>query len=162
MSRKPFDLKAQSDALAKRLAQIPAEIVAELRPALVKGAEDLAGTMRLLVPEDEGDLEASIAVTAPGETTPAYASEGGRRTAGPNQALVTIGNPAVRHGHLVEFGTAPHTNGGLFAGTPNPGTEAQPFMQPAIRMTQAKVQRRIATAIGRAIRKAAKEGQSNA
>lgn len=161
MSRKPFDLKAQSDALAKRLAQIPAEIVAELRPALVKGAEDVAGAMRALAPEDEGDLKASVAVTAPGETTPAYASEGGRRTAGPNQALVTIGNPDVRHGHLVEFGTAPHANGGQFAGTANPGTEARPFMQPAIRITQAKVQRRIGTAVGRAIRKAA-EGKANA
>ena len=37
--------------------------------------------------------------------TPAYAEGGGRRIAGPNQALVTVGNPEMRHGHLQEFGT---------------------------------------------------------
>lgn len=162
MAREPYDLKAQAAKLAKRLEAIPAEIVAELRPALVKGAEDVASAMRALAPEDEGDLKASIAVTGPGQTTPAYASEGDRRTAGPNQALVTVGNPDVRHGHMVEFGTAPHTNGGQFAGTQNPGTEAQPFMQPAVRITRAKVQRRITTAINRAVKKAATEGTSNA
>lgn len=35
------------------------------------------------------------------------------------------------HGHFVEFGTAPHVNGGKFAGTSHPGTAPQPFMRPA-------------------------------
>lgn len=50
------DLMRQSTTLARRLAAIPAEIVAQVRPALAQGAEDLAQMARALVPEDEGDL----------------------------------------------------------------------------------------------------------
>ncbi|GGH56927.1 hypothetical protein GVY41_13920 [Frigidibacter albus] len=57
------DLMRQSAKLARRLAAIPAEIVAQVRPALVQGAEDLATMARALVPDDEGDLSASIVVT---------------------------------------------------------------------------------------------------
>ena len=37
----------------------------------------------------------------------------------------------VFYSHLVEFGTAPHINGGIFAGSKHPGTRPQPFMRPA-------------------------------
>lgn len=131
-------LSQQSKALSARLKAIPQEIVADLRPALVAGAEDIAARMRALVPVAEGDLRGSIAVTGPGQTTPAYASGGGRRTAQDNQALVTVGSPEVRHGHLVEFGTVK--------------AEAQPFMLPAFRLARAKVMGRISRAIGKAIR----------
>lgn len=133
------DLTAQSARLAKRLAAIPASVVAELRPALLKAADDLAETMKALAPEDEGDLKASITVTPPGGTTPAYAEGGGKRAAADNQALVTVGNPKMRHGHLQEFGTVNH--------------EARPFMRPATRLNRDRAQRRIARAIGAAIRK---------
>jgi hypothetical protein len=146
------DLMRQSGKLAKRLAAIPAEIVAHVRPALVQGAGDLADMARALVPEDEGDLKASIAVTPPGATTPAYAEGGGRRVAAENQALVTVGNPQARHGHLVEFGTEPHVNGGQFAGTQHPGTAAQPFLLPAARLTEDRNMRRIGRAVAQALR----------
>lgn len=148
------DLMRQSAKLAKRLAAIPAEIVAQVRPALVQAADDLADLARALVPEDEGDLKASIAVTPPGAMTPAYAEGGGRRVAAENQALVTVGNPQTRHGHLVEFGTDPHLNGGEFAGTQHPGTEAQPFLLPAARLTEDRNKRRIGRAVAQAIRMA--------
>jgi hypothetical protein len=148
------DLMRQSAKLAKRLAAIPAEIVAHVRPALVQGAGDLADMARALVPEDDGDLKASIAVTPPGAVTPAYAEGGGRRVAATNQALVTVGNPQARHGHLVEFGTDPHVNGGQFAGTQHPGTEARPFLLPAARLTEDRAKRRIGRAVAQAIRKA--------
>ncbi|MCA1286261.1 HK97 gp10 family phage protein [Salipiger bermudensis] len=151
------DLTAQAARLAKRLEAIPSAILAEVRPALVQSAEDLAQTARALAPDDEGDLRASIVVTGPGQMTPAYAEGGGKRTAGENQALVTVGNPEQRHGHLVEFGTEPHQNKGLFEGTQHPGTEAQPFLLPATRLTQDRTKRRIGRAISRAVRNAAKE-----
>lgn len=153
-----FDLNAQAARLAKRLEAIPAAILAAVRPALVQSAEDLAQVARSLAPEDEGDLKASIVVTPPGAETPAYAEGGGRRIAADNQALVTAGNPEQRHGHLVEFGTKPHENGGLFAGTQHPGTEAQPFLLPAARLTQDRAKRRIGRAVGQAVREAAQGG----
>lgn len=133
-----MSLSAQSRRLERQLNAIPREIVEQLEPALVKGAHEVASTMRLLVPEDEGDLKASISVTPPGQTTPAYAEGGGKRTAGRNQALVTVGNEDVRHGHLQEFGTVKQ--------------ESQPFMRPAARIAKPKALRRISRAIGKAIR----------
>jgi len=156
------DLQAQSKRLAARLEAIPSEIVKELRPALIQSADDLAQVAKALAPEDEGDLKRSIEVTPPGGMTPAYAQGGGRRQAGENQALVTVGNPDQRHGHLVEFGTKPHKNGGQFEGTDHPGTEAQPFLLPAMRLTQGRNLRRIGRAIGKAVRNAAKSGGGNA
>lgn len=151
------DLSAQSARLAKRFEAIPSAILNEVRPAIIQSAEDLASLARALAPEDQGHLKASIVVTTPGETTPAYAEGGGKRTAGPNQALVTVGNPQQRHGHLVEFGTDPHQNKGLFEGSQHPGTEAQPFLLPATRLSADRTKRRIGRAISRAVRNAAKE-----
>lgn len=154
------DIMRQSAKLAARLAKIPAEIRQHpaFNTALVRSAEDLAGVAVALAPEEDGDLKRSVTVTPPGGTTPAYAEGGGRRQAGENQALVTVGNPQVRHGHLIEFGTQPHINGGQFAGTQHPGTEPQPFLAPATRLTRARIQRRIGRGIGQAIRDVAKKG----
>uniref|UniRef100_UPI003B51BCED HK97-gp10 family putative phage morphogenesis protein n=1 Tax=Roseovarius indicus TaxID=540747 RepID=UPI003B51BCED len=135
-----MSLSKQSKALEARLKAIPREVLREVHPALVKGAEETADAMRALVPVAEGDLQASITVTAPGETTPAYAEGGGRRTAEDNQALVTAGNEKVRHGHLQEFGTVKQ--------------EAQPFLRPGARLARPKAMRRIQRAIGKAIRNA--------
>ncbi len=130
----------QSRALAKRLEAIPAEIVQEVRPALIKGAHEVQDMIEALAPEDQGDLVGSVAVTGPGATTPAYAEGGGKRTAGPNQALVTVGNEDVRHGHLQEFGTVHH--------------EAQPFLRPGVRIALPKAKRRIIRAINKALKAA--------
>ena len=134
-------LSEQSRILGERLKAIPDAVVRGVQPALIMGAEEVAGAMRALVPVDEGDLKASITVTAPGQTTPAYAEGGGKRTAGENQALVTAGNENVRHGHLQEFGTVKQ--------------EAQPFLRPGARLAMPKAKRRISRAIGQAIRNAA-------
>ncbi|MCF7747510.1 HK97 gp10 family phage protein [Sulfitobacter sp. M39] len=132
-------LKGSTD-LERRLLAIPLEVLAELRPALVKGAQDIADAMEQLAPEDTGDLVNTISVTGPGGTTPAYASGGGSVTLANNQAAVTVGSPDMRHGHLQEFGTVNH--------------EAQPFMRPAFRLKKAKVMARISRAVAKAIKNA--------
>ncbi len=142
MSRKYKSLAEQSHALAKRLEAIPAEVVREVRPALIKGAHDVQDAMELLAPEDTGDLVNTIAVTGPGETTPAYAAGGGKRTAGENQALVTVGSTDVRYAHIQEFGSVHH--------------EAQPFVLPGYRIARPKAERRIQAAITKAIKNAGK------
>ncbi|WP_417724205.1 HK97-gp10 family putative phage morphogenesis protein [Salipiger sp.] len=138
-----MSLSDDSKRLEARLTAIPAEVLEALRPALVRSAEEVAANMRTLVPVDQGDLRASIAVTGPGETTPAYAEGGGKRTAEPNQALVTVGNEDARHGHFQEFGTVK--------------MEAQPFMRPAFRIAKPRIDRRIKRAISAAIKKAGGE-----
>lgn len=127
-----------SKELEKRLLAIPREVLAELRPALVKGAQDIADAMEQLAPEDTGDLVNTITVTGPGGTTPAYAAGGGSVTLAENVAAVTVGSPDMRHGHLQEFGTVNH--------------EAQPFMRPAFRLKKAKVLARINRAVAKALK----------
>lgn len=136
MSRK--SLAAQSAALEKRLMAIPREVLVELRPALLKGAGDIADAMEQLAPEDTGDLVNTITVTGPGGTTPAYAAGGGSVTLAENVAAVTVGSPDVRYGHILEFGSVK--------------LEAKPFLRPAFRLKKAKVLRRIQTAISKAIK----------
>lgn len=138
----PKSLTEQSRKLEQRLNGIPAEILAALRPALMRSGEEVARNMTALVSKDTGNLADSIAVTGPGETTPAYAANGGKRTAGANQVLVTVGDADARYGHMIEFGTSK--------------MEAQPFMLPGWRLAKPRIDRRIKSAITTAIKKAAK------
>ncbi|MBM3089255.1 HK97 gp10 family phage protein [Ensifer sp. T173] len=133
-------LSQQSAALSHRLSAIPKEVLDALRPALIRSGEEVATNMRALAEasRDTGALVDSITVTGPGETTPAYAAGGGKRTANANQVLVTVGNEEVRHGHLVEFGTVK--------------TEAQPFMLPGFRLGKPRIERRISRAITNALK----------
>lgn len=147
--------KQTSDALTRRLAAIPAEVAERIKPAIAKSVNEVAADARTLAEasRDDGDLIGSIEATAPGGTTPAYGTDGQRKLHD-LQGAVTVGSPEVRHGHLIEFGTDPHVNGGQFAGTQHPGTEAQPFLLPAWRLNKRRVESRINRAIRKAIREA--------
>lgn len=148
--------RQSSDALARRLAAIPEQVKRLVQPAILKSVQEVAAAAKTLAEasRDDGDLIESIEATGPGGTTPAYSSDGGRRTLDELQGAVTVGSPDMRHGHLVEFGTDPHTNGGQFAGTQHPGTKAQPFLLPAWRLNKRRVENRINRAIRKAIREA--------
>jgi HK97 gp10 family phage protein len=132
-------MSAQSQRLARRLNAIPKAVKRAVEPALINAGTDLAVTMRLLAPEDSGDLKHSITVTAPGQTTPPYSQPGGARTAAENEVIVTAGNSDVRYPHLVEYGTV--------------NAAAQPFFWPALRLKRKSISNRVK----RAIRKAVKE-----
>ena len=124
-----------------RIEGIPQAIRADIQPAIIKSGEELASMMAHLAEpsRDTGALIDSVDVTPPGGTTPAYSQPGGSRTAGELEAIVTVGNDAVRYPHLVEYGTAE--------------APAQPFFWPAVR----SLQRRINNRTNRAVRKAIKE-----
>ncbi|KRB31717.1 HK97-gp10 family putative phage morphogenesis protein [Mesorhizobium sp. Root172] len=134
---------AQSDQIARlqrRLEAIPKSVREAVVPSLVKSGEELAGTMRKLAEpsRDTGALIESIAVTAPGQSTPAYSQPGGGRVAGELEVLVTVGDQDVRYPHLVEYGTSK--------------AAAQPFFWPAFRLLQKRIQNRTKRAIGKAVR----------
>ena len=129
---------AQLRRLSRRLDAIPKAAVRAVVPALIKSGDELAGRMRLLVPVDTGALRESIAVTAPGQSTPPYSQPGGSTTAGENQVLVTAGNTDVRYPHLVEYGTS--------------DTAAQPFFWPAYRLNKKRLANRIKRAVAKAVR----------
>lgn len=134
------------------LARLPDAAKEAAASAAVQGAEELVSLQKQLVPIDKGDLRDSIVVTPPGQTTPPYSQPGGSRTAGPIQAIVTAGNTKVRYAHLVEFGTAPHINGGIFEGTKNPGYAAEPYFWPAYRTLRTRIKSRISRKVNKAIK----------
>lgn len=145
-----------SEELARKLAGIPAEVLQALRPALTKSVHEIAADARALAESSRrtGALAESIEATAPGETTPPFASGGGRLTAGPNQAFVTAGDTDARHGHLVEFGTEErHHQDGTSTGT----MPAEPFLLPAWRLNKARADRRLKKAISDGTKKAVAE-----
>lgn len=122
----------------RRMQAIPAEVRTAVRPALLSTAEEMAATMRALAPEDTGALKRSIAVTGPGQATPAYSQPGGSSVVGELQAAVTVGNTDVRYAHLVEYGTG--------------HAAAQPFFWPAVRLHRKKATAKIRRAISKAVR----------
>lgn len=153
--------KDSSDKIARRLAAIPQEVLDGLRPALVRSGNEVADKARRLdeTSRDSGDLIESITVTEPGQQTPAYAQGGGKRTAGPNQVLVTVGDENTRHGHLVEFGAGEEgrvIKTGPMAGVDVGVMPAKPFLLPAWRLSKKRIEGRIQRAIRAAIKKATK------
>lgn len=130
----------------RRMLAIPEAAREAVQPVLVREAEKIAGTMRMLAPEDEGDLKKSIVVTGPGQATPSYSQPGGSVTVSSLAAAVTVGNDDVRYPHLVEYG---HGNG--LHGTTVP---PHPFFWPAFRFHRKKAALAIKRGIGAAIRKA--------
>lgn len=124
----------------RRMRAIPESVRQAVRPALMAAAEDVAEAQRMLAPVEDGDLRASIVVTGPGQSTPAYSQPGGAKVVPENAAAVTAGNSEVRYPHLQEFGTTFHP--------------AQPYFWPGFRFTRKAAAAKIKRAIGKAVRAA--------
>lgn len=118
---------------------IPQAVREAVVPAVKDAAHGVADAMELLAPEDTGKLKGSIAVTPPGQSTPAYSQPGGSRVAGPLEAVVTVGDTDVRYAHLVEYGTTK--------------TQAHPFFWPGFRLTRKRAATKIRSAVSRAVKK---------
>ncbi|SMO64035.1 HK97-gp10 family putative phage morphogenesis protein [Paracoccus laeviglucosivorans] len=106
-----------------------------LRQSLRKAAEPMKEKAKSLAPVDDGDLRDSIIIG--GLLNKSQKRARRRLTAEERSAIELYVGPSYklgqggRHGHLVEFGTAPHIQGGVFKGSKHPGTAPQPFMRPA-------------------------------
>jgi HK97 gp10 family phage protein len=138
----------------RRMAAIPEAAKAAVAPVLLKQANQIAATMRSLAPEDEGALKASIAVTGPGQKTPAHSQPGGAAAVPENAVAITAGNTEVRYAHLVEHGTRARMTSSKSQSGHHPGTAAQSFFWPAFRLHRKKTAAAIKRAIGKAIREA--------
>lgn len=138
--------------LNAKLKRIPVAARNAAIASVVEGANEVASLQKRLVPVDKGDLRDSITVTPPGQSTPPYSQPSGQRVAKPTEAIITAGNTKVRYPHMIEFGVAPHENGGMFAGTQNPGFAAEPFFFPPWRALRRRVRSRITRNINKAIK----------
>lgn len=146
--------------LLRKLAEMPQAVRQAVKPAIEQGAQEVITSQKRLVPVDTGNLSSSIVATTGGKI-PRYASMGrsGQSDEGDPDltVIVTAGDDLARHAHLVEFGTAPHIVGGIFAGAKHPGTKAQAFFYPGYRLVRRRVKTRISRAIGKAVRGTAKK-----
>lgn len=140
--------------LEKKLKRLPDAASASIKKAMEQGADEIVSMMKSLVPEQSGDLKDSIGWTwgkAPNGSTimaQAKATLGGGLT-----ITIYAGNDKAFYARWVEFGTAAHLNGGMFAGSKHPGSIASPFFFVSYRANRKKVKSRIR----RAVNKAAKE-----
>lgn len=144
----------RKDELLAKLKRLAPETEKELTKANGTTANEMVAIARGLAPKRTGKLAASIVATPPGGSPPGYAQGGG--VVPPGAYAVTAGNTAVRYAHLVEFGTAPHTIGGIYEGAEHPGTAAQPFFYPAYRLMRKKHKGRATRAINKASKAVAK------
>lgn len=141
------------DRLLKKIAALPKVTREEIRKSLAESANEIVDLQRRAVPVDTGNLKDSIDWHY-GDAEKIAHSQG---AGGDHELAVRIsaGNTFARHAHLVEFGTAPHPQGGKFAGTMHPGTPAQPFFFPMYRLGKKRAKSRITRAVNKAARKVA-------
>lgn len=109
------------DRLRNRFRKLPEIAKEEARKGIGKGADELVAMMKRLAPRDDGDLIRAIRWFW-------TAARGGFLA-----VKISASSLKVRYAHLVEFGTAPHKQGGRFKGTMHPGTSPQPFFYPSYR-----------------------------
>jgi HK97 gp10 family phage protein len=145
--------------LLDKLAKMPGSVRSAIRQALAEGADQITNEMKRLAPRRTGKLRDSIVQTWGGGRVRYSSLSGAASEAGDPELSVRIsaGNSAVRYAHLVEFGTAPHLNGGRFAGSRHPGSSPVAFFFPAFRANRRRVKARISRATTRAVKELARQ-----
>lgn len=139
--------------LLAKMAKLPPEVRSAVKQAIAQSADELTETIKSFAPKKTGKLRDSITQTwGGGKVAHASLSAGAGKGDPDLTVAITAGNSAVRYAHLVEFGTAPHINGGKFAGSEHPGAKAQPFFFPAYRSQKKRIKSRISRAITKAAR----------
>lgn len=142
------------DRLKRKLTQLPVVAKQMIRQQMEKTAEEIVTMMKNLVPVDDGKLRDSIGWTW-GKAPKGSITLAAVKSSGSDGLTLTIyaGNKEAYYARWVEFGTARHVNGGLFAGSIHPGTTAQPFFYVSWRANK----RRAVRAVSKATRDAAKK-----
>lgn len=144
------------DRLNRKLTKaIPAAAYRRVKEALEESANEAVAAMKRLAPVDDGDLQMSISWTWGDAPKGALAIATSKASADGMRITIYAGGGDAFYARFVEFGTAPHVNGGLYAGSKHPGTRAQPFFFPGWRMVRRKVKGRVTRNIKRAIKEAA-------
>jgi len=111
------------ERMKRRFRKLPVLAKEEATKGFGKGADEVVAMMKRVAPRDDGDLIRSIH----------WMWSRVRRSSGLIALRIRAWSPKVRYSHLVEFGTAPHKQGGKFKGAQHPGTRPQPFFYPSWR-----------------------------
>jgi HK97 gp10 family phage protein len=148
------------DRLKRKLQALPVVARKRIREAMEQGADEIVALMKNLVPTDSGDLRESIAWTW-GAAPKGALTLGKVKSVSGADNIITIyaGNAEAFYGRWIEFGTAAHTAGGLFAGATIPAIPAQPFFYVSFRANRKRVKSRVTRAINKAAKEVAAGGR---
>ena len=143
--------------LDRKLKRLPVLTKATIRTAMEGQAQIIVDLAKSLAPDESGALRESIGWTW-GKAPKGSMVLGAVRSKLADDLTLTIyaGNDEAFYARWIEFGTAPHINGGLFEGSKHPGTNAQPFFYPAFRANRKGVKREIRKAVRNAAKQAAR------
>lgn len=153
------------EALKRKLKAMPQVARTEIRKALEQSAREIVDAAKGFAPAQSGALRNSIDFTF-GDYKPANSNVRGATATGgklgDKDLTVTVhaGDETAFYAAFVEFGTAPHQVGGLYAGATHPGSSPRPFFFPAYRLTRKRVKGRITRATNKAAKKVAAGGGS--
>ena len=144
--------------LQQKLKRLPLVVKEQIRKAMEQGAEEIVALAKSLVPVDSGALKDSIGWTwgrAPrgAMTLGTVQSVGGDLT-----STIYAGDDESFQARWVEFGTKPHTAGGMFEGATIPAIPAQPFFFVSFRALRRRVRSRITRGINKAAKQVAASG----
>lgn len=147
------------DRLRRKLRQFPQAVEAEIKAAMEASANEIVALAKSLAPTDSGDLRNSIAWTY-GDAPKGAIVLGKVKASSSGNIKITVyaGGPDAYYARFIEFGTAPHINGGRFAGSANPGTAGQPFFFVSWRANRKRAKGRVTRAVNRAAKKVAAGG----
>lgn len=145
------------DNLLKKLAALPPTVRSAIKQALAQGADDIVSEQKRL------SRSRRVAATIdqwwgdkPQFATSGALVGGGAVKGDPDLTVwISAGDEDVFWARWEEFGTAPHINGGMFAGSQHPGTSPRPFFFPAFRANKRRVKSRISRATTKAVKQVA-------
>lgn len=146
------------ERLLRKLRALPPAVRKRMREAIVAGAEQVVAAQKRLAPRKTGALAASIDYSM-GSYTPANPNVRGVTSGGgagdPDlTAVIHAGDAKAFYAKWVEFGTSPHENKGLYAGSEHPGSRPTPFFYPGYRAQKRSVKARISRAMRKGIKEA--------
>ncbi len=142
--------------LGTKFERLPREMTAAAVKAQEAAAERIVRRQKSLAPKDRGNLvDAIMWETEPGTVSTRVFVNYSK----------TNGKPRAPHGHLVEFGAAPHViesekpmgvQGKFGHRVEHPGAPAQPFFYPGYRAERSESKREIRKALQEAAQKVAR------
>lgn len=138
----------------KLTKRIPEAVYQRVREALEQSANETVAAMKALAPHDTGLLQSSIAWTWGNAPKGTLAIASSKASANGLRITIYAGGGEAYYARFVEFGTSRHINGGLYAGSENPGMTAQPFFYPGWRLVKRKVKGRVSRSVKKAIKEA--------
>lgn len=147
------------DRLNRKLRALPIVAQKRIREAMEDGAREIVAMMKSLVPVDTGGLRDSISFTWGRAPKGAFTIATVTQTGTENTLTIYAGDAENYQARWVEFGTAAHTAGGLFAGATIPAIPASPFFYVSFRANRRKVKGRITRAINKAAKEVAAGGK---